>query len=332
MYGMYINYLTGTQDKIPLIANNFISLSGTYTGTVYGIYSYYGYYNNFFHNSINIACGGTSARGMYLYGPTSGNYGYIDLRNNIIINNATGYALYVPSSSVTGNYLRNSDYNDLYSKGTNLAYYGSSNITTLTDWRKQSYKDINSISTAAPFKSATDLHLTSYTGFSLSNPLTEVPYDIDGNLRSSKKPIIGADERPPIANDAGITAIVNPKMVSCDGSLAIQVQLTNFGTNKLTSVRINTKVNTTNLAAYFFSGSLDYLEDTVIYIGNYTFKAGTSYKVFATTLTPNGVTDLYADNNSDSIQNIKLVSYPVISTVVEDEICKGTNKICSKKE
>ena len=256
-------------------------------------------------------------------GPASGNFGHIDLRNNILVNTATGYAIDVSSTAVTGNYLRTSDYNDLYTKGTTLGYYGSTSVTNLSNWRTTTSKDLHSISVDALFKSATDLHLTNYTSFVLATPLNEVPYDIDGALRSIK-PTIGADERPVIANDAGITGFVSTKLIGCDGSLPIVVKLTNFGTNKLSSVKINTKINGLSMSAYTFSGSLGYLHDTTVLIGYATFTYGTNYKIVATTQSPNGIPDQYADNNSDSMQILKLYPFPVIKSVTNDSVCKGT--------
>jgi hypothetical protein len=324
-YGIYLGLLTGTPDKFPLVANNFISMSGSSSGTLYGLYSYYCYNINIFHNSINIVSGGSSGTCLYLDGTSSaGNYGNIDVMNNILVNKSTGYALRLNPEVATGNYLRLSDYNDLYTKGTYLVVNGSNNLTNLSFWQAVSTKEHNSISKDAIFKSTTDLHLSNYSSFTIRNPLAEVPYDIDGDLRSTVIPMIGADERPPIPNDAGITEFISPKPVSCDGVIPIVVKLTNFGIKTLTSVTINTKVNFTNLPDYAFTGSVDYLKDTTVMVGYYSFMATRSYTITAGTTNPNGVTDLYYDNNTDSLKSIKLFAYPVIQSITNDTICKGT--------
>lgn len=320
MYGMALYYLIGTADKIPLVANNFISIIGSNTMVNHGLYLNNCRFNNIYHNSVNLLNGSATSRCLSLGGVNND----LNVCNNILVNSSTGYAIYLDATSVLGNNQMFSDYNDLYSKGTNLGYYGTAPVADLWAWQLVSSKDQNSISSFPSFTSSTNLHLKSYSVFSLKNPLPEVPNDIDGQARNKKKPIIGADERPTIANDAGISGFVYPKMASCDGMQDIVVVLSNFGTNPLTRVEIHSSVNGIILPTKYFTGLLNYGQDTTVFIGSRTLVAGTSYTIIATTLLPNGATDYYAENNSDTLKNIILYPFPLINSTRNDSICSGT--------
>src|SRR5690606_22661815 len=105
---VYMAYNYGSASQRGLMANNFISVVGS--GNVTGIYSYYDTYLNIYHNNIHVYQGGTGSRAMEV---THGSGAFVSLRNNIFSNTAGGYALYNSAGSL------NSDYNNLYTTGTN---------------------------------------------------------------------------------------------------------------------------------------------------------------------------------------------------------------------
>ena len=168
-----------------LVANNFVTLQGTSNGT--GLYAASCTYQNFFNNTINVASGNTSTA----MNVSSG--GNLSVDDNILINGSGGYAYYVTSASS----LVSSNYNDLRTTGSTLAYWVSAAQANLAALQAAGGKDSNSVTEPVTFVSATDLHLS---GASIGDralrgtPLAQVTVDIDGYPRSSTAPYMGANE------------------------------------------------------------------------------------------------------------------------------------------
>jgi len=119
-----------------------------------------------------------------------------DVRNNIFFNTRTGnnpknYAVYSPNTS-TFQFI---DYNDYWTTGNVIGYFGA-DVATLTDWRTTTGQDVNSISEDPHFISVTDLHINPEfsTVCDIGIPIPGITTDIDGDLRSTLTPDIGADE------------------------------------------------------------------------------------------------------------------------------------------
>ena len=122
--------------------------------------------------------------------------GSVDLRNNIFVNNQTTtgerYAIY---SGAAKTVYSNIDNNDYFTKGNNLAYLGSA-VSTLTALQTAFGGNTNSLNVLPPFVSTTDLHLSNGTSdvSKKATPLAEVTVDIDGDIRNTTTPDMGADE------------------------------------------------------------------------------------------------------------------------------------------
>jgi hypothetical protein len=222
--GFYSYYCTGTTVRRGLIANNFISVSGTNTSAVqYPFRLYYSNQQDVFFNSINLTAGGATSRALDVYYGTGNN-----IRSNYARNTSGGYAYYVESGAA----VNLSSNNNWWSSGSNLAFWGG-NATTLTNLQTLSGKEAGSQNLNIPFVSVTDLHLMSsnLSGKGVASP--RVPDDIDGEPRSPV-PTIGADEIPLIPIDAGITAILTPGATTNEGQVyPVQVVVTNFGTDTI---------------------------------------------------------------------------------------------------
>lgn len=167
-----------TQAMSPTSIGNGISLTGSSAVRLY-------------HNTVSIDSNlNAAANSAALYLNTSATA--VTASNNIFYNNSgsTGsrYAVYSAAPNVSTNY------NDYYSSGS-LGYLGGVRAT-LADWRSATGSDLNSISVAPVFVSATDLHLAGSGNSALagagSSPAT-VATDVDGQLRPTP-PAIGADE------------------------------------------------------------------------------------------------------------------------------------------
>lgn len=298
-YGNYTSY-NSSQSGNGLISNNMISIIGG-TAAHYGIYSYYCNGTEYYNNTVNITGGSTSARCLYQYNTTSTTLNTIGTtyKNNILVNTGGGYATYFNTPAKVAA----SDYNDFYSTGTNLAYW-SSNKTTLADLQTASSMDANSISAAAAFVAADDLHNTAFATYQTATPLTLVTDDIDGDPRSATTPCMGADEYILYSTDAGITAMTEP-LAACPGVNTIKVLIKNYGIQSFTGVNVNWSVNGVPQTPYAFTGTLAAGLDQEVTLGTYTFVAGVAHNLVFSTSNPNSSTDQNPANDSLTISGFK---------------------------
>ncbi|MFC1734418.1 hypothetical protein ACFL6I_29310, partial [candidate division KSB1 bacterium] len=255
---MYAYYCAGTATEPNLIANNFFILNGTGTGTWYGIYMYNHTYTDFYHNSMLLTGGSTSA-GRCLYQSSGSN---INIKNNIFANTGGGYGYYINTPTA----ILSSDYNDFYSSASNLAYWGGTTATTIAALQSASGKESNSLSIQPPYTSPTDLHLTNTTLSGMGTPVTSVPEDIDGTLRNTTAPTIGAHEVPLLPFDAGVAQILQPTGTLNEGDTSdVEVIIANFGTDTITSLSISYFVNNGTLVTQSWTGSMtQWTTDTVL--------------------------------------------------------------------
>jgi hypothetical protein len=279
-YGMRIYYCQPqSAAEAGLISNNFISVNSG-SGINYGIYCYNSYRQKLYNNSINITGGSTSSRGLYL---SSGNN--ISMINNIFSVTTGGLAYYINSP----NAVTTSDYNDFYTTGTHLAYW-SGYRNSLAALKLASGKETHSKDVNPMFYSYSDLHSGSVDINNAGFALTEVPYDIDGETRSSTTPDIGADEFTPPPNDASITALNYPIAPVAVGSNNVHVSMRNFGADTLVSASIAWQVNAVTQTPYSWTGSLPTgSQADSIGIGSYTFAAGVTTLKFWPNNPNNGV-------------------------------------------
>ncbi|MFC1734108.1 T9SS type A sorting domain-containing protein, partial [candidate division KSB1 bacterium] len=201
-YGIYAYYNAGTSTKHNLFANNFVALNGSGTGTWYGIYMYNHTYTDFYNNSFHLT-GGSTSSGRCIYQSSGSN---INLKNNILVNTGGGYTFYINTPTA----ILSSDYNDLYTTGSTLAYWSGA-ATNLATLQSNSYKDSNSVSIDPGFASASDLHLVTSAVNAKGIPLIpDVVDDIDGELRDTLAPDIGADEFTPLNKDLAAVQFTEP--------------------------------------------------------------------------------------------------------------------------
>ena len=177
-----------------LVANNFVrvnfqsSAHTNYTGN--GITLFASKNQDVLFNTLRVGGGLTasSSKALYFFSG-EGNH---RLQNNISVNLAGGYALWVEGSSLP---LNQSDYNNFLSSGSNLVRWGNTDYSNLASYQTGTGKDLNSLSSDPLFVSSDDLHIKSGSPVDgKGTPLAEVPRDIDNQLRSLTVPDIGADE------------------------------------------------------------------------------------------------------------------------------------------
>ncbi|MFC1732465.1 T9SS type A sorting domain-containing protein [candidate division KSB1 bacterium] len=198
-YGLRLYRCDGTSGNPGLIANNFFAISSTSTNNHYAVYLSYSNWQNVIYNSVNIA-NGASSYGWYTW--SGGNLSYM---NNSIVNMGGGYTFYVNTPTA----ITYSDYNNLYTSGATLAYWGGA-ASGLTNLQLLSSKDLNSVSVNPDYTSNSDLHLLTTALEGLANPTSLCLADIDNQLRSTTTPDIGADEyMNPDTDGDGIDDIVD---------------------------------------------------------------------------------------------------------------------------
>lgn len=196
-YGVYTKYVSGTSASPNLIYNNFFVVGDTTVtgGNCYGLYLNDCYYLNAYNNSVNLITkkATTTGRGVYLTRDTTGTYGNVNVVNNIFMTTGGGIAIYVYKNAILKPYLGTVDYNNLYTKGKYIGYYGA-NATTFANWQTLSGKDVHSKNLSATFTSYLDLHCSTSGLDGVGTPVSSVKYDIDGQKRNTTTPDIGADE------------------------------------------------------------------------------------------------------------------------------------------
>jgi hypothetical protein len=98
-------------------------------------------------------------------------------------------------------------------------------------------------------------------------------------------------------NDAGISAINAPSGTTCSNSVAPQVVLFNYGTNALTSVTIQYRVDANAFSNFNWTGNLAANASTVVNLPSVSYSNG-AHTFEAKTLNPNGVADGNTANDS----------------------------------
>ena len=290
-YGIYAYYNNSSATVYNNIANNFISQAGA-TGTAYGIYLYYSNYQNVYFNSVNIN-GGSATDGRAMYQSGGGN---IKVVNNNFANTGGGYAYYVSSGSAVST----SNYNNLYTTGTDLAYWNANRID-LAALQTASSKDVNSKSVPPSFYSTHNLHTYSIDLYNAGTPIAGFTSDFDLETRNATTPCIGADEFTPPAVDAGAISIDAPFSPVGGGAQNVRVSVRNFGLNTLTSMTITFEVDGVLGTPYLWTGSLPSgIIDPGVLVGTFTFPQGATV-IRAWTSLPNGSADPNHLNDTTSV-------------------------------
>jgi hypothetical protein len=186
-YGVYLYYDNYYQTGQSRFVNNMIvgRNATTYAYSAARIY----YCNDILvaHNTITLDGSYASGYSLYSYGGSNQRY-----LNNILLHNGAGYSWYVSTPAA----ILESDYNNLKSNGSNLAYWlgARSNLAAL---QAASGRDAHSISKPVSFAdpSVGDLHLIAPSDDDddlIGVLLQEVSDDIDEEPRV--RPYMGADE------------------------------------------------------------------------------------------------------------------------------------------
>jgi len=204
-YGMFFGQCDASAAGKALVANNSITVGSTgSTSSSYGMYFTTCGYHDIYNNSVSVVDGGTFSRALYI---TSG--GANTLKNNSFTNFGLGYAAYINSVYSVSDL----DYNNYYTNGSQIGYYGSSNTATFADWQTASNHDANGISVNPGYYSDYDLHVCLDSLDGQGTPLAIITDDIDGHPRDASTPDIGSDAFAPL----GQSGFLGPDALVCTG-------------------------------------------------------------------------------------------------------------------
>lgn len=315
-YGIYLNYSNGIQSDITRITNN--TVIGSFTtlaylnycysnhgttisdilmannefintgNSAYIVYQYYGgKWQNINNTFVNTNTGNVSYM-MYKYSTVTNGINFI---NNQFVNlGSCNYLLYVPTPTYVGIV----DYNNYYTIGTNLVYWGTT-YANLSNWQTAyPVLNINSVSINPAFTTPASKAIPSSWVGLICPRNTNVLRDIQGVIRGQST-YMGCYV-PVFSFDAGLESFVSPSESSIAGtSVPVSVKLSNAGSNVISSIIIKWKVNNNTMPQVNVSGlSLAQYQDTTILLGTYIPINNVTAHIVAWIENPNGLGN---DNN-----------------------------------
>lgn len=232
------------------------------------------------------------SQGLWLNGGTRN-----EIKNNILSIKKGGY----PASITAGTSGFSLDYNDYYNPSGTIIKYNDVEYSTLLDWQQVTGQDSHSVSEPPFYTTDSDLQMNQVL---LNNMGTHVPgiiYDIDGTLRHTTHPDMGAKEYDPCNPDAGINRVTAPLNPAPKGKLDVKVILQNQGNASLNSVLINWMVNDELQNPYTWTGNLPVKGNVEVTIGNYNFEGGI-FQLKVWTSQPNGASECNKNNDTCSVK------------------------------
>lgn len=219
-YGMYFD-VNPTSVNIN-VHNNFVlnatcPAGGAVWQNGHGIYTDLGSGFNFHHNTVQLATNSAAGatNGVFTFDPFAALGGIVagsvNMQDNIVSNIQTAGNRYGVYSTGTNAMFSAIDYNDYNVTSGNLGFIGGLNRTTIAAMQAGFGGNVNSITTAPTFVSATDLHLQNVAanyplaaGIAITTPVINT--DIDVAPRNTTRPTIGAHE---LANRIQYTNLPN---------------------------------------------------------------------------------------------------------------------------
>jgi hypothetical protein len=218
-------YLSGGSTSGMIVSNNFISMNG---GN--GIYLTGAMNSKILHNSL-----WQQGNGYCLYVASATNP---FLRNNIFYSSyPTVYSVYY-GGGVVG---LNSDHNCISNTGNMLISTSSMNYNDIAVYAGATGQDINSNSSDPFYISSVNLHTNANSLNAQAQFNALVPEDIDGEIRNTSNPDIGADEFTPviITNDVQLLQLYFGSS-ACGGTGNLYAKIKNVGSDTLHSVQLST--------------------------------------------------------------------------------------------
>ena len=266
-YGFYFKDFADTSKNTGCIINNELRSSYNSNEMGYAVYIDENSHSKLYHNSFCLKPTSKYHYGIYLkYNSTS----TTDIQNNIIAmysDKANAYQIYMNYSSDyvrLGHWHFNSNvYYNSYPKSPYIGSNGSSNIVSISDWKRNFACDSNSVKCRPVFVNADKgLQLADSSGITCGS-LPMVRYDIDSVLRDGPVAVMGCYEYKPAMPDLALYGILSPDtLCNAVSDVPLTVVLHNNGKTAVTSCTLRYELNGVLSAPVRWSGML-YANDTV---------------------------------------------------------------------
>lgn len=224
---------TGSQDRIEYepsnnfakIFNNFFSAKST-SGSCSAVALDSCINIDFIYNSLY---SNSTANGAAMYLNKISN---LNVKNNSLYGSNKSIALYANNiNSATSNY------NNFKSASDTIGNFDGVFVTSLSALRTITQADANSISVNPSYFSQSDLHSNSPLLNATGTPIASFLLDIDGQMRNSTTPDIGADEfNPQFPLDLTVTDLFSAK--HCTGTDSLFAKIKNNGTSTVTNFKV----------------------------------------------------------------------------------------------
>lgn len=249
-YGVYISGSSNLSGNKGLFANNMIGggIKYEYSNCIYfSGTSQWRIAHNTFNHDIN---GQSNNNGAVFISSGSGNSFINNICNEKVASSAL--PLYASSSAVfdTMNY---NLFNRPDTTTGGLIYVGS--ILNSGSFKGAAGQNINSIYSNPMF--ANDTAMLNRNACHQGMPLSYVPSDIFGTIRSTTNPIMGAYETPSIGNNLAVLSVTNIKAPITSGAQDLTVLVRNNGNNSVTSFNLSYTLNNGTPVVYPWSGTLN---------------------------------------------------------------------------
>jgi pectin methylesterase-like acyl-CoA thioesterase len=224
---IFVEYSNGSPSAPLMFRNNFVALKAFSNGANMNLSScsYIKILNNSFNHN--------NKSSHVIFGSSSN----IELYNNIYNceNGGVVYRFFSPPDTS----LFHSNNNCIYTSLATPFEISLFSPVSIQDWKKQTGQDMNSIITSPMYMSSTDLHINNAGMLNgTGRKLADVTHDIDGQLRDSLIPDIGADEfdiDSTTYRDILITQVLYPDTLSCSLSDSLIIEVKNNSIFPVTS-------------------------------------------------------------------------------------------------
>jgi hypothetical protein len=209
-----------------LIANNFVSVGASGNQ---GIRIGNSVYTDVFYNSVFMISPSNTSTAFYSAGGVID--GTVNIRNNNFSHQNSGYAIYIGAPDV----INTIDYNNLYTAGNFISYWGGRRVINLRELQQSSGKNSNSLSVYPHYDAFDDLHTSAPWLDGRGTALPRVTTDFDGDLRDALAPDIGADEFTP--DQATTTPLSGTYTIGSGGTILTSLQQLMMPCSKVSQVR-----------------------------------------------------------------------------------------------
>jgi len=258
------------------ISNNFIQIFGNTTSNSLscGILVFDSKNIDIYYNSIRATGSMSASCALSLYTNLAGSIKNINIVNNNLTNDADGYVYYIKNVD-TALFINN--HNNLYQFTPNGKFaFLNTVVSSFTDWENVTGGS-NLYSINPYFANSLDLHVGNNLFKGLGTSIAGISDDIDGDVRDSSTPDIGADEFELSPWDAMAFGMEGP-MGGCGltTSEVVTMKIINLGSNDISGNFIvkyqllgSSNIVSENVTSTIISG------DTV----NYSFNTGVNLDV-----------------------------------------------------